>query len=168
MLDFIDMKIILQFLVPLYITHAALVLWHFFVFKYKLWDFPIDLKLRFVDNNRLIGDSKTVVGLIISLLVPNIISYLLFENFYGIYLGAGLYLGAVTSGFIKRRLKIKRGGSLPVVDQTDYIIGTYLLLNISNIIYFNSQMVPIFIIGLVLHPILVFIAYKVNLRTAPW
>lgn len=163
-----DIKLISQLLVPMYVTHFSLVLWYYFVKNHGLWDYPIDLNLKFIDGNRLVGDAKTIVGLLISFMVPTIITTLFFGHYHGLFIGAGLYLSALIFGFIKRRLGMKRGESLPIFDQTDCVFGAYLTLNIFGIIEYNPYFWQSLLLALFIHPLLVYIAYRLRLRTRPW
>jgi CDP-2,3-bis-(O-geranylgeranyl)-sn-glycerol synthase len=103
---------------------------------------PIDFGKRFFDGKPLFGSHKTVRGFLAGLIVGTLVGLvqtLLFEHVlfqystqfqYSIVLGFALSLGALTGdlieSFIKRRLNLVPGNSLPVADQIDFILGAFL------------------------------------------
>ena len=84
------------------------------------------------DGERILGDNKTfrgfLGGLAVGTLVGVLMSYISSRDLLAIAVPAslGALLGDLVGAFIKRRLKIPPGGSLPVVDQLDFVVGAVL------------------------------------------
>lgn len=114
---------------------------------------PIDLGRNFVDGERLLGDHKTFrgffSGLIVGVVVGAVCSYLFSRNLMGIAIPAslGALLGDIAGAFIKRRLKIKPGGPLPIVDQLDFVLGAIILVSV-----FSTISLPVVLILLLVTP----------------
>ena len=108
---------------------------------------PVDLGREFVDGERILGDHKTFRGFISGLLVGAIVgaacSYLFSQNLLRVALPAslGALLGDMGGAFVKRRLKIPPGGSLPVVDQLDFVVGAVLLVSLFSPLSFSVVLI---------------------------
>jgi CDP-2,3-bis-(O-geranylgeranyl)-sn-glycerol synthase len=103
---------------------------------------PIDFDKSFFDGKRLLGSHKTVRGFLAGLILGTLVGLLqtlFFENIlfqyspqfrYSVFLGFVLSLGALTGdlieSFLKRRLNLVPGSSLPVADQIDFVLGSFL------------------------------------------
>jgi len=122
---------------------------------------PIDMR-RMVGKNRLLGDSTTVLGLITALGLGLLIQ-LIFPIIPGLLIGFGMYLGHLCGSFIKRRLGVKGGEFLPILDHGDGILVTGGILYGFGYISLNIYILS-FILTLIFYPIICYIAYKVNLR----
>jgi len=116
---------------------------------------PIDCGKNFYDNRRILGDGKTIRGLIAGTtcgLVAGLIQVILapvlaasglfggldifqsalnaytFNTIHVVFLMAlGALLGDSAESFIKRRLNLKRGAMFPVADQLDFVVGAWIL-----------------------------------------
>ncbi len=86
---------------------------------------PVDLGLM-LREQRLIGDSRGIDGLIYWLICSVSVAALQGRALDGIYLGCGGFAGTLFSSFIKRRIGLTRGVWCPVLDETDFIIGSTL------------------------------------------
>ena len=103
---------------------------------------PMDFGKRFFDGKPFLGSHKTwrgfLAGLIVGTLV-GLVQTIIYEHAliqyssqfkYSIILGFVLSLGALTGdiieSFVKRRLNLVPGNSLPVADQIDFILGAFL------------------------------------------
>ncbi|MBN1168952.1 CDP-archaeol synthase [Candidatus Woesebacteria bacterium] len=160
--------LIIKLLFPLWFTNVLYVLWHFVRYKYGFWDYPIDFNVNFIDGRRLIGSAKTVVGLFITVMCILIYGIIISDYKVSSVLISSNYIGAAVSGFLKRRFKIIRGNALPLIDQLDYLIMAFVLLNFFNISYFNRIAVFAFPINYLLHKISVVCAYKLGFRAKPY
>jgi CDP-2,3-bis-(O-geranylgeranyl)-sn-glycerol synthase len=95
---------------------------------------PIDAGKFFSDGQRILGDHKTVrgfaAGLGVGLIVGVFESVLISQNLLGVAVLAslGALVGDIAGAFAKRRLRIEPGGSLPVLDQLDFVIGATLFV----------------------------------------
>lgn len=130
----IDITAAIWFIFPAYCANAAPVIFG--------GGQPMDFGKIFFDGKPLLGSHKTIGGFIAGIIVGTLVGLvqtLLFENIliqysfqfrYSIFLGFTLSLGALSGdlieSFIKRRLNLAPGDSLPIADQIDFIIGAFL------------------------------------------
>ena len=109
---------------------------------------PIDLGKRFVDGERLLGDGKTIEGLIGGTLIGAFVGLLQalllwiigqensdlsfgpgYTKILVIFLFAfGALFGDLLGSFVKRRLKVKRGQKAPLLDQYNLFVGVFVLI----------------------------------------
>jgi hypothetical protein len=132
---------------------------------FKRFDRPIDFGLK-LKGSRLIGDSTTVIGLIVSLAFSFIL-YLTTNKFIWSSIPIIVYLGDLTGSFIKRRLHKEEGQFLPFVDHGDYMILLgiiFIFLGYISLIFALSALILTYI----LHPIACLIAFKMKLRERPY
>ncbi len=127
---------------------------------------PMDLGKYFPDGRRILGNGKTIrgllagtacgimVGLIQAGLTPRLIASGVFDEwplFHGalcayslstlsiVFLMAfGALLGDSVESFIKRRLGLERGAMFPVADQLDFVLGAWMLTYIFAAHWFNT------------------------------
>jgi len=84
----------------------------------KRWDWPLDGNIRFFDQRPLLGTSKTLRGLLASVATTAVAADLLGMTWFeGASFGLFAILGDLGSSFIKRRLGLPSGLSVPVLDQ---------------------------------------------------
>jgi len=130
----IDIGYALWFIFPAYCANAAPV-----IFGGGL---PLDAGRTFFDGRPILGSHKTLRGFFSGLVVGTLVGFfqtLLFQHVlfqydaqlrYDVLLGFMLSLGALVGGvvesFIKRRLDIPPGSSLPIADQLDFVAGALL------------------------------------------
>jgi CDP-2,3-bis-(O-geranylgeranyl)-sn-glycerol synthase len=82
-------------------------------------------------------------------------------------------LGDLCKSFFKRRFGLRRGASLPVVDQLDLVFGSWLLCLIfvrEWFLYnFNVQIIVIVLVMTpLLHISMNIIGYKMGVKKEPW
>ena len=79
---------------------------------------PLDGNAKFVDGRPLLGTSKTVRGIIVSLLVTTLAAPLLGLAFHiGLLIGAAAMAGDLFSSFLKRRLGLPPSSRAIGLDQ---------------------------------------------------
>jgi len=84
----------------------------------KRWNASLDGGLRLPDQRPLLGPSKTIRGLLASLLATSLLAFLLgFSPLVGAGFASLAMLGDICSSFIKRRLGIASSRSAPMLDQ---------------------------------------------------
>lgn len=150
---------------------------------------PLDNGRTFQDGRRILGDGKTfrgtlagtVCGVLIGLLQNQIAPLIGLPSFgtgfeqlpilLGLSLGA--MLGDIVAAFFKRRMGLKRGAPLFVIDQIDFVIGAWLLTIILAPQWFWQNFTPfIMLIVLIITPILHratnIIGYKIGAKREPW
>jgi CDP-2,3-bis-(O-geranylgeranyl)-sn-glycerol synthase len=116
----------LYIIVPVYCTNGAPVIFG--------GGRPIDFGKLLSDGQRILGDHKTVRGFVAGLgagiIVAAFESVLVSKSLFlvAILASLGALIGDLAGAFVKRRFKIKPGGSLPVLDQLDFVIGAIVLV----------------------------------------
>lgn len=150
---------------------------------------PIDLGQRFNDGRRVMGDGKTYRGTAAGAacgflfgLAQNTVA----QNFglptFGsgielilvlVGLSLGAMLGDIVASFFKRRLGLKRGAQLFVIDQLDFVFGSWVLTAILAPAWFWHNFTPtiiivVLIITPVLHRLTNIIGYRIGAKREPW
>ncbi len=153
---------------------------------------PLDLGRTFPDGRRILGDGKTFRGTImgvlggtgLGLVLDSIASARPDLGLPGFGSGielilvlVGLSLGAmagdVVASFFKRRMGMKRGESLFLVDQLDFVVGSWALTLLLAPRWFSENFTSeiIFIVLIVtplLHRATNMIGYKIKAKKEPW
>ncbi len=148
---------------------------------------PMDFGKKFFDGRRLLGDGKTwegfglglvagfVVGALESYLYPALNAY---ANIYGASLprmniligfliAFGALCGDLAGGFIKRRLKMKRGADAPGLDQLNFIAG--MILFVYWFTEISGWMIIIMaIITPIIHRTANIVGYILKFKQVPW
>jgi len=129
------------------------------------FDMPIDGGLKY-KGDRLIGESTTIIGLILCLVI-SIILYFITSNFMWGIIPLLVYVGHLLGSFIKRRMHKKGGEFVPFIDHGDYMVTTGFVFVLLNYISINFALLSI-TLTYILHPIACFIAFKFKLRENPY
>jgi CDP-2,3-bis-(O-geranylgeranyl)-sn-glycerol synthase len=148
---------------------------------------PIDMKRNWSDKKRIFGDGKTFegfgLGLLAGFLIGALESYLyptlnshamqydvklpLINLPVAFLIAFGALCGDLAGSFIKRRLGLKRGSDVPLLDQWNFIIGAVLFAYL-----FTEITIWMFLIMLVITPIVHrianVIAHKIKIKKEPW
>ena len=133
---------------------------------------PLDGGKNFLDGERILGAHKTVRGLFAGIIAGSVIglaespfdSRLLLGDFM---IALGTVLGDLLGAFLKRRIQIKPGSPLPIVDQLDFVFGGLLL----GQLVFPLSLVSILIVVLVTPPIHLgtnYGAYLLGIKRTHW
>jgi len=125
------------------------------------------------DGERIFGDHKTVRGLLSGLVVG--ITVGIFESFLSAdnvtiiaTLGsAGALLGDLGGAFIKRRMRIKPGQSLPGVDQLDFVLGAVLAVSLIYTPTLGTLLI-LFCVTPPIHLLANMGAYRLGLKSNYW
>ena len=134
---------------------------------------PIDLRMVLPDGERVFGDHKTIRGFLSGLMGGGIVglveSILLATSLFQVTLLAsiGALLGDLGGAFIKRRLRIKPGELLPVVDQLDFVVGAIIAVSLLSIPSLGT-IVILLCVTPPIHLLTNFSAYKLGLKSTPW
>ena len=126
-----------------------------------------------MDGERVLGNHKTFRGFFSGLLAGStagaVCSYVFSRNLLTVAIPAslGALLGDLAGAFVKRRLKIKPGGPLPVLDQLDFVVGALILVSL-----FSPISLPVVLILLLVTPPIHFLtnlgAYALGLKNNFW
>jgi len=162
-------------MLPAYITNASAA---FFGGKT-----PIDRGI-FWGNTRVLGDGKTYEGFFKGFSCGFLFGIVqqLFLHSFGHFpsfltalfcLSAGAMLGDIAGSFVKRRLGVKRGAPLPLVDQLDFVGGAWLLLLLFArewfIEAFSLEMIiTVLLLTPLLHLLTNYIGFKMGKKKVPW
>lgn len=154
-----------------------------FTSKLHFLDTPIDFGKK-LGKERIFGDHKTFRGFFFGILAAIIITFIQYRLYLsfdwiknislldyssisflllGFLLGFGPLFGDLVKSFFKRRVGIAPGKPWPPFDQSDYVLGTLLLL---LPVYIPSWSVTLtmILLSVALHFIAVFIGYLLKLR----
>jgi CDP-2,3-bis-(O-geranylgeranyl)-sn-glycerol synthase len=96
----------------------------------RKYDYPLDGR-RLYKKDRLLGDSITFPGLILSLILAGALFRATGTLIWSL-IPVLVYLGGAAGSFIKRRLHINSGEYLPLIDHGDYMIMTGLVFWLSG------------------------------------
>lgn len=147
---------------------------------------PIDFGRKF-RGRPLFGPGKTwegfasgvAIAVVISLVEMLALPYLPFSAspvpltivamtpLLGFLLGLGAMLGDLAGSFIKRRLGIPRGGSAPLLDQEDFLVGGLLLASVAVIVKWE-WVVLLLILTPIFHWIASYTGYLLRIKREPW
>lgn len=139
---------------------------------------PIDLGRKFFDNRPIFGPHKTYRGFISGILIGTLVGWVqekiapLIElngsAFTGFLLSFGALTGDLFGSFLKRRLGIKPGEMLPIVDQLDFVLFALLFALFSGDIPSTAGIISIIVLTIPIHFLTNFIAYLLHLKDKPW
>lgn len=156
---------------------------------------PIDGGKTMKDGRRILGDGKTFRGLaagtMCGMLLGLLQMYYLTQNssIFGVELPSfgngfaalpviftlafGSLLGDLSMSFVKRRIGLKRGAALPVVDQLDFVMGAWLLTLITSPAWFTSNftfniIIAVLIVTPLLHVSTNIVGYFIGVKNEPW
>jgi CDP-2,3-bis-(O-geranylgeranyl)-sn-glycerol synthase len=132
------------------------------------FDYPLDLGKRFFDGRPVFGASKTIRGILASLLMTVVIARLMgFSLFFGIAFAALTMLGDLLSSFTKRRMGLAPSSRAYVLDQ----IPESLLPSIFAAYQMGlgvAQVLVVVILFFVLEVTLSPLFYKLGIRRQPY
>lgn len=155
----------IKFIFPAYCANAAPVLFG--------GGPPIDMGKSLPDGKPIFGKNKTFKGFISGLIAGTLIGFMesLFFLDYPYFLGfitsLGALIGDLAGAFFKRRLGIEPGEMLPLIDQTDFMIGA-LIFALPFVEIPATLALTIFMITIPLHLLTNYAAYKLGLKDNPW
>ena len=129
---------------------------------------PLDGGARWLDGKPLLGGHKTVKGTFFGVVVGSFVGLLQGNSLGGFLQSVGAIGGDIVFSFVKRRLDLRPGASLPVVDQLGFIVFAVVLQFLTLPRPTLQQAVVIIAATLPLHYLVNFIAWLVKLKKNPW
>ncbi len=130
-------------------------------------DRPLDLGVCFIDKKRILGNSTTVLGLIVAVILSQVFLITgLYLPFVAIVTPVLVFFGHALGSFIKRRMG-KNDVFVPFIDHGDYIIVSGTILYITGYVSITLAFVCL-LITYIVHPIVVNISYKLGLKEKPF
>ncbi len=110
------LELVIELLLLLTVANATPVVLGFLLGRRLAW--PLDAGRNFIDGRRLFGASKTVRGILASILLTALLAPLLgVDRMSGALVGLLAMCGDLTSSFTKRRLGYSAGCASPLLDQ---------------------------------------------------
>jgi CDP-2,3-bis-(O-geranylgeranyl)-sn-glycerol synthase len=129
---------------------------------------PLDWRLVLPDGHRLVGDSITVLGIVLMFLMPFPLSLIAGEPLWLVALKcACASAGGILGSFVKRRLGMPRGKFLPLVDHGDYMIVTvacFIAFDLVDPLVGLVALVGTYIV----HPMVCVVAYLLKIKSEPY
>uniref|UniRef100_A0A7C4B962 CDP-archaeol synthase n=1 Tax=Thermofilum pendens TaxID=2269 RepID=A0A7C4B962_THEPE len=119
----------LIWILPAYVANAApVVVTNFLKKRSRLH--PLDFGRIFLDGRRVFGDNKTIEGFAGGFLAGVMAAFILTQLslhslLSGTVLSLGALLGDLAGAFAKRRMGIKPGDPVPLLDQLDFLVGAF-------------------------------------------
>ncbi len=132
----------------------------------------IDSGRKFFDGKPIFGTNKTFRGFFFGLAIGagvGVVECLLFGYpwLFSVLSPLGALLGDLTGAFLKRRIGIKPGGLLPIVDQIDFVVGA-LVFSLPLAMVSLELAVTVLVITPPVHLFTNFVAYRLKLKKNPW
>ncbi len=167
-----DLIHILLFLIPPYVANAAPVVLG--------GGAPIDLGRRTWDGRRILGDGKTIRGLVAGLVAGFtagfVEAYAVGEGTLltiAILSSCGAMAGDIIGSFVKRRLNVERGRPSLVMDQLLFIVlaiaCAYPVLSVQTPdILLPESVLFILLFTYVMHRAMNIVANRMGLKKVPW
>jgi CDP-2,3-bis-(O-geranylgeranyl)-sn-glycerol synthase len=133
---------------------------------------PLDMGLK-IGGTRLFGDNKTVRGTLAALasgIIVGVVEYPFFAYMLpiSVLLAVGTVFGDLLGSFIKRRINMKPGAPLPVMDQYGFFV--FALLFAYPLGHLPGLYGIVFLVVLTgaLHVITNRAAHVLKLKSVPW
>ncbi|MCL7411201.1 MAG: CDP-2,3-bis-(O-geranylgeranyl)-sn-glycerol synthase [Methanosarcinaceae archaeon] len=157
---------------------------------------PIDGGRMMGDGRRILGDGKTYRGLLVGIfcgLLIGLLQIILISNGFAVFgitlpafgisiagsvtvilaMSCGSLFGDMFMSFFKRRMGMKRGAPLPVIDQLDFVLGAWLFTYLISPEWFTATftlwiLVTVLVITPMLHLVTNIIGYLIGVKKEPW
>ncbi|MCR8432871.1 MAG: CDP-2,3-bis-(O-geranylgeranyl)-sn-glycerol synthase [Candidatus Korarchaeota archaeon] len=144
---------------------------------------PLDFGKKFVDGKRIFGDNKTIcgffggltlgtlTGLVLPLIFPLVsLDEILVSDalLLAFLLSLGTHTGDLLGSFIKRRLNLKPGSTLPLMDQLGFAVFALLFSYPFYPLLSSFELMVCLLFTLLIHPLSNTIAYLAGLKNVPW
>ncbi|MBI4176824.1 MAG: CDP-2,3-bis-(O-geranylgeranyl)-sn-glycerol synthase [Candidatus Aenigmarchaeota archaeon] len=139
----------------------------------------MDFSRNFFDGRPVFGAGKTFEGFFLGIFLGTVTGFLqgAAQNFYPVHLqmsafsgaliAAGALFGDLAGSFAKRRLGLKRGTPVPLLDQLDFVAGAILFASLVYRIGIDAVMI-IMIITPVIHLAANLIGHRIGVKKEPW
>lgn len=173
---FKEILTLLWIVLPSYVANGTPVIGAKVLDKTGFKRHPVDGGALFIDGRRVFGDNKTWEGLAIGIMSGVLVGICqafvedsLVAIARGVVMSVGAMVGDLTGAFIKRRLGLKPGDPLPVLDQTLFLFAALGMAHVLNLVSLNMlQLGLLTLMTLLLHIITNYLAYLLNLKEVPW
>ncbi len=148
---------------------------------------PMDLGMKLPDGKRVLGEGKTLRGLVggtscgiaaglLQIYVASIFGIQFVPTITAIItLSFGALLGDIVKSFFKRRIGFVRGAELPLIDQLDFVAGAWILTYIFDPVWFTKYFISspwiiltVLVLTPILHRLTNIFGYNIKLKKEPW
>jgi CDP-diglyceride synthetase len=132
------------------------------------WSYPIDGGIRFLDGQPLLGESKTIRGIALSVVVTSACAPLVgLEWRVGALAGSVAMAGDLFSSFIKRRIHLPAGSRATGLDQVPESL--FPLLACRNALSLTAMDIAVSVVAFLAGELLLSrLLYKYRLRDHPY
>lgn len=169
----LDVFSLLVFIAPAYVANAMPV-----VIKARP-KIPIDLKVKFLDKRRILGEGKTLGGFAIAILCGTLTGFVLSyiapvyptkgeQILSAFLLSFGAMAGDVVGSFTKRRLRFASGKPFIIDSLTFYLFAIIFAYPMLPTFFGFSAFFFLLILTMALHPLSNLVACKLKLKEVPW
>ncbi len=139
---------------------------------------PIDGGRRFLDGKPIFGSHKTFRGFIFGIVIGTFVGWVQEvlapsaglpqgSIALGFILSLGALVGDLIGSFIKRRLDLKPGTSLPISDQIDFVLVALLFGLLVKPATLTAALIIIFL-TVPIHILVNVMAYLLRVKKTPW
>ncbi len=148
---------------------------------------PVDMGMKWMDGQRVLGDGKTIRGLvggticgiiagIIQIYAASTFNIMIVPTMTAVFtLSFGALFGDLIKSFFKRRVGFVRGAELPLIDQLDFVAGAWLLTYIFDPVWFTENFISspwiiltVLVLTPILHRLTNIFGYNIKLKKEPW
>lgn len=154
------------FILPTWCANISLVIFSKIISSVNIKDPPLDMNKKLF-KQRILGDSVTIYGLVVSFITGTIVGLSQNRIIEGGLLGIGAYIGNACGSFIKRRFKMKSGTFFPVLDHIDHTAFSLLIVQPKSL-HPTEMIITILLLTVILHPIVCIIGYFLKIKKVPW
>ncbi len=88
---------------------------------------PMDFGAKLSDGKRVFGDGKTFLGFALGIAGGTLVGLIQGNSLLGFLLATGALAGDLVGSFIKRRMGLRRGEQVLLLDQLDFVAGALIL-----------------------------------------
>ena len=128
---------------------------------------PLDRGLKWRDGRPILGSHKTIRGTFAGIAIGTLLGILQLNALGGFLQATGAITGDLVFSFIKRRMNMEPGESLPLADQLDFIafavIYSYPIQHTSLV-----KIAAIMLVTMPIHYAVNIIAWLLKLKENPW
>ncbi len=128
---------------------------------------PLDLNKKFIDKRGLIGDHKPIAGLFITAFWSTVF-FLAYKELFALILPFSVFAGDIIGSFLKRRMGIKNGQPLLMVDQLNFFVASYLVVLWLGIRFPLVAFLQLSVLTIFIHIGTNIFAYKIGVKDEPW
>ncbi len=177
--SYIELARRVLFLAPAFVANASPLV----IKSYVKRRHPVDFGRVFVDGRRIFGDSKSWEGLAAGVLAGAAAGAALSPAYgralaelaaAGLVQGLGAMVGDLVNSFVKRRLGMRPGAPLPVLDQVSFIAASLAFVRLlgvdrlAGVELGTTEALAAVGLALVLHPLTNYLAYVLGIKEVPY